>query len=121
MEENSEVVRRLEKISEQLEEIGVLKEQIIKVMSLYSDLIKAEPEPLKTELLTSKETAKYLKIALGTLYHLRAKGAIKSYKTGKFVKYKVSDLDAYLLGKASTTSQEIANAANDYCLRKPRK
>lgn len=121
MKESSEVVRRLEKISEQLEEMGVLKEQMIKVINLYSDLVNTDDKPLKNDLLSVKQAAEYLQVAVGTIYHLRTEGTIKSYKTGKFIRFKRSDLDDYLLCKASKSKQDITDEANDYCLRRTRK
>lgn len=120
MIDDSEVGRYFQKISEQLEEVVLLKSQMIKIVSLFSDLVNVKPSVEKTELLNIKEAAVYLKMAYGTLYRKHAKGEIKGYKNGG-LKFKISDLDDYLLGKASRTVEEITNEANDYCLKRTRK
>lgn len=51
---------------------------------------------MKDELLTFKEVMDYLKVSRTTIYDWLNAGKIKAYKIGKSVRFKRSDIEAFI-------------------------
>ncbi len=48
------------------------------------------------EIMTVKDVAAYLKISPLTIYRKRKAGKIRFFKDGRFVRFRKSDIDAYV-------------------------
>ncbi len=48
------------------------------------------------EIMTVKDVAVYLKISPLTIYRKRKAGTIRFFKDGRFVRFRKSDIDAYV-------------------------
>lgn len=78
---------------------------------------------LKKEILDSEEASKYLKITQDNLYRLNSNGVIPSYRpNGRFVYYKISDLNDWLLHKKNNSKEKVMEEkVNDFFSPKTKK
>ncbi len=85
---------------------------LLKAISKKLDSISA-PAP---EVMDTKQAAKYLKVSTTFLYH---NTTIPKYSIEKsFVRYRKSDLDAWLNKYRVSTKDEINEKAENYLLKK---
>ena len=57
-------------------------------------------DPQVEELMTAKEAAAYLRVHLQTIYQWQLDGKIPAEKAGRSLRFRKSDLDAWLKGRA---------------------
>ena len=70
------------------------------------------------EVLTTDETARYMGISKSYLYKLTMKGEIPHYKPmGKMCYFNRAELEQWLQQNRCATTDEIADAANRYCMK----
>ena len=82
------------------------------------DLVTANTIFCTKEVLTSRETAKYMGISMSYLYKLTMKGEIPHYKPmGKVVYFNRLEVEQWLQQNRVSTSTEIADRANRYCMK----
>ncbi len=79
-------------------------------------LVKAKPEVIERK--SAPEAAKYLNIALPTLYGLVSQRKIRNSKAGKKLSFLTTDLDEYLNSGQRQTADEMAANAMRKGLRK---
>ncbi len=90
------------------------KEQLQEV----ADLITANTLFCTKEVLTSDEAAKYMGISKSYLYKLTMKGEIPHYKPmGKMCYFNRAELEQWLQSNRVSTSTEISDRANRYCMK----
>lgn len=90
------------------------KEQLQEV----ADLITANTLFCTKEVLTSDEAAKYMGISKSYLYKLTMKGEIPHYKPmGKMCYFNRTELEQWLQSNRVSTSTEISDRANRYCMK----
>lgn len=80
---------------------GISKEDLLdevtgRIMSQISDMVKKASTPSNPPLMDRKEAAAYLNISLRTLDELTKKGNIKYSKIESAVRFKQSELDAFI-------------------------
>ena len=79
--------------------------------------MKAESYTVK-ELLTSDEAAAYMGISKSYLYKLTMRRAIPHYKPmGKLCYFNRNELEQWLQQNRISTTQEIKDEANRYCMK----
>lgn len=66
-----------------------------------------ELETSNREVLTSKQAAKYLGVSMSNLYKLTSSGRIKYYKNAKFIYFKRTELNSWMLSNPVKTNSEI--------------
>lgn len=84
---------------------------------------EAQPQPTTAstpkEMLTLAEAAIYMGVSKPQLYRLTAAKAIPHYKPcGKMIYFDRGELIAWIKSNRVATSNELADRANDYCMRK---
>ncbi len=90
------------------------KEQLQEV----ADLITANTLFCTQEVLTSDEAARYMGISKSYLYKLTMKGEIPHYKPmGKMCYFNRAELEQWLQSNRVSTSTEISDRANRYCMK----
>jgi len=90
------------------------KEQLQEV----ANLITANTLFCTKEVLTSDEAAKYMGISKSYLYKLTMKGEIPHYKPmGKMCYFNRAELEQWLQFNRVSTSTEISDRANRYCMK----
>lgn len=84
-----------------------------------ADMITANITSCTKEVLTSKEAAQYMGISLSCLYKLTMNRQVPHYKpTGKMVYFNRLELEQWLLSSRISTTAEIGQKAEAYCLKK---
>ena len=84
-----------------------------------ADLITANTIFTTKEVLTSDEAARYLGISKSYLYKLTMRQLIPHYKPlGKMCYFNRQELEAWLQANRVSTSEEIDQKAQAYCLQK---
>lgn len=84
-----------------------------------ADLITANTIFTTKEVLTSDEAARYLGISKSYLYKLTMRQLIPHYKPlGKMCYFNRQELEAWLQANRVSTSEEIEQKAQAYCLQK---
>lgn len=84
-----------------------------------ADLITANTIFTTKEVLTSDEAARYLGISKSYLYKLTMQQKIPHYKPmGKMCYFNRQELEAWLQANRVSTSEEIEQKAQAYCLQK---
>ena len=84
-----------------------------------ADLITANTIFTTKEVLTSDEAARYLGISKSYLYKLTMRQLIPHYKPlGKMCYFNRQELEAWLQANRVSTSEEIEQKAQAYCLKK---
>ena len=84
-----------------------------------ADLITANTIFTTKEVLTSDEAARYLGISKSYLYKLTMRQLIPHYKPlGKMCYFNRQELEAWLQANRVSTSEEIEQEAQAYCLKK---
>ena len=84
-----------------------------------ADLITANIICTQKEVLTSDEAAKYMGISKSYLYKLTMQQKIPHYKPmGKMCYFNRQELEAWLQTNRVSTSEEIEQKAQTYCLQK---
>ena len=84
-----------------------------------ADLITANTIFTTKEVLTSDEAARYLGISKSYLYKLTMRQLIPHYKPlGKMCYFNRQELEAWLQVNRVSTSEEIEQKAQAYCLKK---
>ncbi|GAB6394669.1 MAG: helix-turn-helix domain-containing protein [Bacteroidales bacterium] len=74
------------------------------------------------EVLTLKEAARYMGLAVGTLYRLTCKKRITHFKPGgKIIYLKLSDIQEYMLRNRIATADDLDAAAGAYLVKHPKK
>lgn len=92
-----------------------MKENLEKV----ANLITADTIFCTKEVLTSDEVAKYMGISKSYLYKLTMRCEIPHYKPlGKMCYFNRAEVEAWLQSNRISTSGEISQKANAYCLKK---
>jgi excisionase family DNA binding protein len=95
-----------------------IDERLNKIESLLQDLkqlpTKSDNVSDVDELLTVKETAKFLRLSTPTIYSLISKGELPYQKRTKRVYFSKHDLLNYLKVGRRKTNTEIANEAEQY-------
>lgn len=79
---------------------------------IYSKI--SEIEIAGREVLTSKQAAKYLGVSMSNLYKLTSGNRIGYYKNAKFIYFKRSELDAWMLQNKVKSKDEITSDAQTY-------
>ncbi len=70
------------------------------------------------EVLTADEAARYMGVKVNYLYKLTHRGEIAHYKpNGKMVYFKRTEIEAWLTSNRVSTSAELSDKANAYCMR----
>lgn len=88
------------------------KNQQTLLEAIYSKV--SEIEISSREVLTSKQAAKYLGVSMSNLYRLTSSNRIGYYKNAKFIYFKRTELDAWMLQNKVKSSNEIASEAETY-------
>ena len=84
-----------------------------------ADLITANTLFCTKEVLTSDEAARYMGISKSYLYKLTMTGQVPHYKpTGKLNYFNRLELEQWLQSNRVSTSKEINQRAQAYCMRK---
>ena len=84
-----------------------------------ADLITANTIFCTKEVLTSDETAKYMGVSKSYLYKLTMRQQIPHYKPmGKMCYFNRLELEQWLQSNRVSTSNEINQQAQAYCMRK---
>lgn len=84
-----------------------------------ADMITANIIGCTKEVLTSKEAAQYMGISMSCLYKLTMSRQVPHYKpTGKMVYFNRLELEQWLLSSRISTTAEIEQKAEAYCLKK---
>jgi len=84
-----------------------------------ADLITANTIFTTKEVLTSDEAARYLGISKSYLYKLTMRQLIPHYKPlGKMCYFNRQELEAWLQANRVSTSEEIEQKAQAYCMQK---
>lgn len=84
-----------------------------------ADLVADKTIFCTKEVLTSSEAAKYMGISRSYLYKLTMRKEIPHYKPmGKVVFFNRVELEKWLLGNRVSTTTEINQKAQAYCVRK---
>lgn len=58
---------------------------------------------MKTDVMTIRELAAYLKMAEKTLYRLAAEGAVPGFKVGGAWRFRKSEIDKWIVGQEKKT------------------
>lgn len=88
-------------------------------LKLVADLVTANTIFCTKEVLTSDEAAKYMGISKSYLYKLTMNKQIPHYKPmGKICYFNRLELELWLQGNRVSTSMEINQQAQAYCLKK---
>lgn len=83
-----------------------------------ADLITAKTIFCTKEVLTSDEAARYMGISKSYLYKLTMRQQVPHYKPmGKMCYFNRAELEAWLQSNRIATGGEIAERANDYCMK----
>nr|WP_304651346.1 helix-turn-helix domain-containing protein [Bacteroides acidifaciens] len=83
-----------------------------------ADLITANTIFTTKAVLTSDEAAQYMGISKSYLYKLTMRGEIPHYKPmGKMCYFNRAELEEWLQSNRIATSTEIADRANQYCMK----
>ena len=83
-----------------------------------ADLITANTLFCTKEVLTSDEAARYMGISKSYLYKLTMRGEIPHYKPmGKMCYFNRAELEQWLQQNRVSTSTEIADRANQFCMK----
>ena len=84
-----------------------------------ADLITANTIFCTKEVLTSDEAAKYMGVSKSYLYKLTMRQQIPHYKPmGKMCYFNRLELEQWLQSNRVSTSTEISQQAQDYCMKK---
>lgn len=82
-----------------------------------ADMVAAQTMICTKEVLTTDEAAKYMGIKVSYLYKLTMRGEIPHYKpNGKMCYFKRTELEQWLLTNPVSTSADIADQAEKYCM-----
>jgi excisionase family DNA binding protein len=74
------------------------------------------------EVLSLKEAANYMGLAVGTLYRLTCTHALPYYKPGgKIIYLKLSDIQEYMLRNRIATADDLDAASGAYLVKHPKK
>lgn len=69
------------------------------------------------DVLTAKETARYMGISLSYLHKLTMKGQIPYYKpSGKMLYFNREEVEAWLMSNRCETKEELEDRARKFCL-----
>lgn len=91
-----------------------MKEDFLKV----ADLITAKTIFCTKEVLTSDEAARYMGISKSYLYKLTMRQQVPHYKPmGKMCYFNRAELETWLQSNRIATAVEVAERANDYCMK----
>jgi excisionase family DNA binding protein len=83
-----------------------------------ADLLTAKTLFCTKEVLTSDETAMYMGVSKSYLYKLTMRGEIPHYKPmGKICYFNRVEVEQWLQQNRVATSNEIADRANQYCMK----
>jgi excisionase family DNA binding protein len=83
-----------------------------------ADLLTAKTLFCTKEVLTSDETAMYMGVSKSYLYKLTMRGEIPHYKPmGKLCYFNRVEVEQWLQQNRVATSTEIADRANQYCMK----
>lgn len=106
-------------MSNPFEEINT---RLISIESLLLDLkhgpLETKPIPDPDEILTVKEAALFLKLAVPTIYTLNSKGELPSMKRSQRLYFLKADLVNYLKGGRKKSAAEISGEAEKYLKNK---
>lgn len=84
-----------------------------------ADLITANTIFTQKAVLTSDEAAQYMGISKSYLYKLTMRGEIPHYKPmGKMCYFNRAELEEWLQSNRVATTAEIADRANQYCMKR---
>lgn len=87
-------------------------------LKMVADLIMAKLNSYQKEILTSDEAAKYMGISKSYLYKLTMRQQIPHYKPmGKMCYFNREELEQWLQSNRVSTSNEIKERANAYCMK----
>ena len=96
-----------------------IKTKMSEELKQVADLITANTIFTTKEVLTSDEAARYLGISKSYLYKLTMQQKIPHYKPmGKMCYFNRQELEAWLQTNRVSTSEEIEQKAQTYCLQK---
>jgi len=95
--------------------IGRIEAQVSQLRAELKELKQTEPE---NELMDVKEAAKYLNLAVATLYIKSSKREIPHIKQGKKLRFLKSDLLKWLEQGRKATTKEIEASGSDYLATK---
>ena len=96
-----------------------IKTKMSEELKQVADLITANTIFTTKEVLTSDEAARYLGISKSYLYKLTMQQKIPHYKPmGKMCYFNRQELEAWLQTNRVSTSEEIEQKAQAYCLQK---
>ncbi len=84
-----------------------------------AELVTANTIYATKEVLTSDEAAQYMDISKSYLYKLTMRGEIPHYKPmGKMCYFNRAELEEWLQSNRVATATEIADRANQYCMKR---
>ncbi len=87
--------------------------------STIAELVTANTIYTTKEVLTSDEAAQYMGISKSYLYKLTMRGEIPHYKPmGKMCYFNRAELEEWLQSNRVATATEIADRANQYCMKR---
>jgi excisionase family DNA binding protein len=83
------------------------KIQSLVASSLFPYFLSIQSAPggdsVKTDVMTIRELAVYLKMAEKTLYRLAAEGAVPGFKVGGAWRFRKSEIDKWIVGQEKKT------------------
>lgn len=84
-----------------------------------ADMVTANTIFTTKEVLTSEEAARYMGISKSYLYKLTMRGEIPHFKPmGKMCYFNRAELEQWLQSNRVATTAELADRANQYCMKK---
>lgn len=95
-------------------EIEELREMIKYVIKRLESMKATSNGTKASQWLSTAEAAKYLGVATRTMSEYGRRGTIPSVKTGKVVKYRVKDLEEYMIQNMRMSSRQIEQVALKY-------
>lgn len=88
-------------------------------LKTIAELVTANTIHTTKGVLTSDEAARYMGISKSYLYKLTMRGEIPHYKPmGKMCYFNRAELEEWLQSNRVATATEIADRANQYCMKK---
>ena len=114
--DNEELRRENHKLQGQIEALSIKLSNA--AISKTVEKAESSQAPPKNNMLGIAEAADYLDCSKGNMYRLHSTGIVKGYKAGKKVRFKVEDLENYMLCKSKKTIAELEAEAAKHCLKR---
>lgn len=95
-------------------DIEELREMIKYVIKRLESIKATSNDTKASQWLSTAEAAKYLGVATRTMSEYGRRGDIPSVKTGKVIKYRIKDLEEYMMQNMRMSSRQIEQVALKY-------